>query len=227
MRKQKVKEFWNRMANEYDKYASTHAGYAEQIKELINIASPAEKDIAMDVGCGTGTLSILLAQMVKRLYAIDISMKMIKILLTKAGAKNINIEVITADARSIPLLSSSVDLVISNYSLHHLRNEGKISAVREFYRVLKPHGRVVIGDVMFSPNDRERVMKERLEATKKMLGRKGYFQMRIGELLCPSRYYEEYNISIEEWHKILSYTGFRNINCKMLAYGNGIIYGQK
>lgn len=49
---------------------------------------------------------------------------------------------------NIPLLSCSVDKIICLASLHHLNIFERINIYKEFYRILKPNGQLIIGDVI-------------------------------------------------------------------------------
>lgn len=53
---------------------------------------------------------------------------------------------------SIPLENNSVDKILCLASLHHLTPKERSSAYREFHRVLKPEGKLVIGDVISGSN---------------------------------------------------------------------------
>ncbi|HLN06354.1 MAG TPA: class I SAM-dependent methyltransferase, partial [Acidimicrobiales bacterium] len=58
------------------------------------------------------------------------------------------------EGRAVPierlgLPENSVDLVVSNYALHHLRDRDKQVAVDEAVKWLRPGGKLVIGDMMF------------------------------------------------------------------------------
>jgi len=61
-----------------------------------------------------------------------------------------NVTVLNEDAAALPLADWSVDVVLSNYCFHHLRDAEKRTALREVRRVLRPGGRFVFGDMMFS-----------------------------------------------------------------------------
>ena len=63
-----------------------------------------------------------------------------------------NVEPVLASAVSLPLVDDVADLVVSNYCLHELRHPDKHRALAEAGRVLKPGGRLVVGDMMFSFN---------------------------------------------------------------------------
>jgi SAM-dependent methyltransferase len=53
---------------------------------------------------------------------------------------------------AIPVETNSVDKIICLASLHHLSPEERSSAYKEFYRILKPDGKLVIGDVIAGSN---------------------------------------------------------------------------
>jgi SAM-dependent methyltransferase len=63
-----------------------------------------------------------------------------------------NVETVLASAESLPLVDALADIVVSNYCMHELSDDGKRRALEEIRRVLKPGGRLVIGDMMFSLN---------------------------------------------------------------------------
>jgi len=52
--------------------------------------------------------------------------------------------VIQASAENIPLKDNSVDFIFSNWMLYFLSKEGRIKAVSEMKRVLKPKGKILI-----------------------------------------------------------------------------------
>ena len=49
---------------------------------------------------------------------------------------------------AIPYLDGRFDFVVSSFVFHHLTTDQKLLAIEEMRRVLKPHGRICITDVM-------------------------------------------------------------------------------
>lgn len=99
-----------------------------------------------DIGAGEATLSLLLAQRAKRVFAIDNSPNMIAYAREAAQRAGVeNIEFRQGDLEQLPLEDSSVDLAVFSQSLHHALHPGQ--AVAEAYRILAPGGRVVILDL--------------------------------------------------------------------------------
>ncbi|MFW9999766.1 MAG: class I SAM-dependent methyltransferase [Candidatus Hodarchaeota archaeon] len=103
-----------------------------------DIVQKIDKGILIDVGSGTGFLSIEIAKRAPKLniYGIDLSRKMVEIATSNAkGFKNVNFKL--ANAINIPFENNSVDFIASTGSFHHWKHPLKV--FNECYRVLK-HG---------------------------------------------------------------------------------------
>ena len=61
-----------------------------------------------------------------------------------------NIHTVIADMREVPLEDETASVVVSSYAFHHLPAEGKELALAEARRILRPGGRLVVCDMMFS-----------------------------------------------------------------------------
>ncbi len=94
--------------------------------------------IALNIGCGAGTESLLLVEAgASYCIGMDITApaaQAAELLIRKVG-RGVGIQ---ADARFIPLLDSSVDVVYSSGVLHH--SEDITKSISEVFRVLKPGG---------------------------------------------------------------------------------------
>ena len=90
----------------------------------------------LDLGSGTGYLSIEIAKMSPslRVYGIDLSRQMIKISRRHArGVENAQFEL--GNAADLPFADNSIDFIVSTGSLHHWKTPVKV--FDECYRVLK------------------------------------------------------------------------------------------
>lgn len=127
------------------------SGGFETLKDsIIEKVAVSEKEVIADIGCGTGLLTLAMAENAERIWAIDISERMCDYLRAKASsAGRNNVETVVASATSLPLVDCSVHAVVSNYCFHHLSADDKARALHEVYRVLRPGGRFVFGDMMF------------------------------------------------------------------------------
>ena len=126
-------------------------GFRDLRDRIIELAEPQAHHTVVDVGAGTGLLSLAFAERAARVWAIDSSPAMGEYLRAKATSADLdNVESVLASAVSLPLVDGVADLVVSNYCMHELRHTEKYRALAEARRVLKPGGRIVIGDMMFS-----------------------------------------------------------------------------
>lgn len=103
----------------------------------------------LDLCAGTGDMAMALRAVAAgegssntAIFALDFSHRMLEHGLAKYSAKNI--QPVEADALSLPLGDSSMDLVVSAFGLRNLANYD--SGLREIFRVLKPLGEVGILD---------------------------------------------------------------------------------
>ncbi len=136
-------------AGEYD--GSKSAEYHACADRVVAHAAPAPDDVVADLGAGTGAISLALAGDAERVLARDISEGMMAEGRRKAEAAEItNVEFAHGKFRAPNLDGADgdgVDVVTSNFALHHLDDAGKRDAIR----AMADTGarRIVLGDVMF------------------------------------------------------------------------------
>lgn len=104
---------------------------------------PAYCEAALDVGCGTGSFSRLLAERAGRVVALDLSPRMIEIA-KERSRKYSNIEFEVADATKWEHASEQFDCVVSIAMLHHVAAEEMLLTMR---RLLKAGGTLAILDL--------------------------------------------------------------------------------
>jgi len=183
----------------------------------------------VDVGSGTGLLALAFARRTARVWAIDSSPAMNEYLRVKATSADLdNVETVLASAVSLPLVDEVADLVVSNYCFHELRHADKLCALAEARRVLKPGGRLVIGDMMFSL-DPTQARGRRVVAGKlrEFAGRglPGLWRLlkNAARLAC-GRW--EHPADAAWWHEALRRSGFERVKVEMLAHEGGIAIGR-
>jgi SAM-dependent methyltransferase len=94
----------------------------------------------MDAGCAYGRETASLAGKGFKVVGIDLS----TILLRRARELYPDLSFKKADVRSLPFPNGSFDGIWANAILLHLNDDDINKTLREFYRVLKPNGRIFI-----------------------------------------------------------------------------------
>ena len=214
--------------DDYVAHAETVArgsGFGALRDRILEIAAPLAHETAVDIGAGTGLLTLPLAARVEKLWAVDISWPMCEYLRAKAASAELdNVQVAAASAVSLPLVDSSADLVVSNYCFHHLSDPDKIAALGEAHRVLRPGGRLVFGDMMFRVSvtdgrDR-RVIASKISAMLRR-GPAGLVRLARNALRFLGRRWER-PARAEWWQQALEQAGFTAISIRLLEHEGGI-----
>jgi SAM-dependent methyltransferase len=99
---------------------------------------------ALDIGCGTGFLSLELAQRGHRVTGIDFAPAMLALARRKATQAGADIHFEEADAENLPLPPLGFDLVVTRHVLWTLPHPE--AAIDEWIRVLRPGGRLAVID---------------------------------------------------------------------------------
>lgn len=118
-------------------------------KWTVGLAAIARGHSVLDVGCGTGNLTMaakVRAGTAGEVHGIDASPEMIQEAGRKAAEKQLDIRYQVGLIEDIPFPDGKFDVVVSSLMLHHLPKDLKRRGIAEISRVLKPGGRFVAAD---------------------------------------------------------------------------------
>lgn len=220
---------WNQHVLEAEELASSE-GFERLRDEIVRLARPVPDDVVVDVGAGTGLLTLALAPRVARVWAVDISPAMLERLAMKTATAGLaNVETAAANAVTLPLADESVSLVVSNYCYHHLSDDDKQRGITELFRVLQPGGRVVIGDMMFrvQMTDRRsrRVIASKIGAFLRR-GPAGLLRLLKNAVRLLSGRWEQ-PADADWWRRALKRSGYTDVQVRLLEHEGGIVTARR
>lgn len=138
----------------YDPVARLTTREQEFKSALIRQARIADGQRVLDLGCGTGTLTIAakLSAPACEVTGLDGDPAILK--QARAKAQRAGVEILFAEGMSFNLLyaDNSFDRVLSSLFFHHLTRENKLKTLAEVHRVLKPGGELHIADLGMPDN---------------------------------------------------------------------------
>lgn len=139
------KQYFDNIASSWNKIRSEY--FRDEVRERILDNADIENKVVGDLGCGTGFISLGLAEKNPNIiFSIDQSTNMLKELRKESIRKGYkNIYPVKSALDELVIFDESVDVITINMALHHVVDAEK--AIKEMYRVLKNEGKVIISDV--------------------------------------------------------------------------------
>jgi SAM-dependent methyltransferase len=202
---------WRRRAESWDREGSTQLGNV--VDAVLAECGETSGAVAVDLGCGSGQVTVPLARSCSHILAVDIDTRAIEILTARTAREGItNIQAVANPVETLELGPESVDLVVSNYALHHLRDADKRQLISRSFGWLRPGGRLVIGDMMFGrgsdPADRQIIW----DKLRELAGRGPGGWWRIVKNGCRFMFrFQEKPLMPAAWESIVREAGFVNV----------------
>ena len=101
--------------------------------------------LALDLGCGNGRHSELLAAHADRVVALDASRGLLQTARDRAADREFAADLVQGDASRLPLRDSIVGVAVYVATLHHLPSrESRVASLDELARVLAPGGAALV-----------------------------------------------------------------------------------
>jgi 2-polyprenyl-3-methyl-5-hydroxy-6-metoxy-1,4-benzoquinol methylase len=218
---------WSRRVSSWDQHGSANLGTVTSA--VIGVVAVQPGADVLDLGCGTGQISIPLANRGANVLGIDVSPAMASALRAEARRRGLaRLAAVAVPIEELDMAPASLDLVVSSYALHHLRDADKARLVTAAFEWLRPGGRLVIADMMLgrggSARDRAIIRgKLRVLARK---GPGGWWRIAKNSWRYLARI-QERPISLASWRGLLEEAGFTAITASALVAEAGLVTGAR
>lgn len=216
-----TKKWFKEWSNEYDQTLGKIKRHHEMLDLVVKMSNVKDGEYILDIGCGTGLLSLKFLEAAKcTINGIDLSEDMLNIWKDKIDKLNLSsrVKIKPGDAAKLEFEDSTFDIIASTVTLHHVKD--KQQTLNNIYRLLKPKGRFVIGDLdVDASGDLDDIKRLRhiLDYLKEELS----LALQDGGVDAFIRMYDngkkhilndgEYCISFEMWSQLSKNAGFENI----------------
>jgi len=136
----------------------------------------------LDAGCGSGRLTVALAQAGAEVTGVDTNASQLEVARGRAAAAGVELTLLEASFEALPFADASFDAVVSRLAV--MASDDAVATLRELARVLEPGGRLVTV-LWASPGENPWFGKPR-EAIAAVLGReRAAFARAFGKLGDP------------------------------------------
>ena len=139
--KMKSWEFWDELAKSDKNNCVVIQARGQQFIDLSSLFS----GLILDVGCGYGRISIPLSKKGNSVIALDASSNMLKRLNRHKITYNLqSLHPVRANITKLPLKDEIFDGIVCYATIYYIHRKYWKQVINEFYRVLKPNGRLYI-----------------------------------------------------------------------------------
>lgn len=139
---------YDKRADVHDEYVRSEAAEYKDYEAALTLTArwlaPVPGEKGLDIGTGTGNLAGRLMALGAEMAGVDQSREMLKQCRQKFPA----METKLGNFLALPYLEGRFDFVVTSFAFHHLSGEQQKLAIEEMRRILKPHGRICITDIM-------------------------------------------------------------------------------
>ncbi len=161
----RFKALFDNWADAYDgtitassgEYQEVFENYEGILKDTVAAIQKFEGALVLDLGSGTGNLAHEAALAGYKVLGIEPNERMRQI----ASAKYPDIIFLEGTFLNLPHSDEQVDAIISSYAFHHLSDQEKKTAIKQFASKLKPQGKIIFADTTYeSTHVQEALLKE-------------------------------------------------------------------
>lgn len=209
-------KFWKKYFEVYD-ILNIVIPYKELLENLVSILEIKNGQKILDLGSGTGNLSIKMEEFGAKVTSLDYSKEGLSIHKNKGGTNLINHDL----TQKLPFEDNYFDKIVSNNVLYTIKEEFRQDVIKEVLRILKPNGMFVLSNIKSDFKPRTIYLSH----IKKSILYNGYIKtiFNIIKLLIPTIKMFYYNSLIEKENSDGSYSFVSNNYQKKLLLENGFI----
>jgi 2-polyprenyl-3-methyl-5-hydroxy-6-metoxy-1,4-benzoquinol methylase len=218
---------WQRRTDSWEDHAV--AGLDSVIDAVLTESGEAARGVVVDVGAGGGALAVPMALVAERVIAVDVSSRMLDRLSQRADEEGLpNVEANRGAIEELDFSPASVDLIVSNYALHHLLDRDKGRFVKDAGVWLRPGGKLVIGDMMVGrglSRDDRRILagKARIMLSR---GPAGWWRIAKNAWRLFTRTVER-PLAMESWEDLLREAGFVDVSGRRVVAEAAVVSGRR
>jgi demethylmenaquinone methyltransferase/2-methoxy-6-polyprenyl-1,4-benzoquinol methylase len=142
---ERVEAMFTAIARKYDLNNRLHSMWQDQIwrSRAVAAANLTGDEDVVDVACGTGDVAMAFYKAkVRSVVGIDFTKAMLDLAISKAQIAKYDIQYLQGDAMRLELPDSSADVLSIAFGIRNVQEPSK--AFAEFFRVLRPNGRLIV-----------------------------------------------------------------------------------
>lgn len=159
-------KFWEKYFEVYD-VLNLLIPYRELLDTICNELDIKKGEKILEAGCGTGNLSLEMNKRGAEVIGLDNCKEALEIY----QKKNLKAKTILADlTKELPFSNEYFDKIACNNTLYAIPRDKQLAILKEFYRVLKPNGTIVL----VNPKVDWKPFKIYLDGIKRMFQKNGF-----------------------------------------------------